>query len=260
MKSYLHSVGDRLLRATALLFLSLCFTPAWATPWVVAHRGGPVLGPENRLETFRKAIDLGVDAIEFDIQQSRDGHLVVLHDITLARTFGHLGRVDQMTLAELQKLGVPTLNQTLKLARRRCRLLVEIKQPPDSRHKGIENRLMRSLREHKMVDDVVVISFDAESLRRLHKLEPRLATGYLTVQPTRREVARELGVTYLAPHFSGIDATFVQEAHAAGFKVGVWTVNDPAALKAMIDAGCDAITTDRPDLLREILGRAPAGP
>jgi glycerophosphoryl diester phosphodiesterase len=220
-----------------------------------------VLGPENRLETFRKAIDLGVDAIEFDIHQSRDGHLVVLHDITLARTYdGHVGRVDQMTLAELQKLGVPTLNRTLKLARGRCRLLVEIKQPPDSRHRGIENRLMQSLREHKMVDDVVVISFDAESLRRMHKLEPRLATGYLTARPTRQEVARELGVTYLAPHFSGIDATFVHQAHAAGFKVGVWTVNDPAALRAMVDAGCDAITTDRPDLLLEALGRVPAVP
>ncbi len=246
-------------QSLVLLWLFFFTTGCWAKPWVVAHRGGPAGGgEENRLATFQDAIKLGVDGIELDIHQTLDGHLVVIHDITLARTFnGRSGRVNEMTLAEVQEVGLPTLEQALELVRGRCRLLIEVKQPKGERHRGIERRLVNLLREGHLISkkdevgrsEVVVISFDPETLRRIHALEPNLATGYLTKLPIPAVQAGEIGATYLLPYYLLVDSEYVRAAHEAGFKVGVWTVDDPAAMQSMIEAGCDAIITNDPSTL-----------
>ncbi|MEW6284510.1 MAG: glycerophosphodiester phosphodiesterase [Candidatus Eremiobacterota bacterium] len=241
-----------------ILLMLLCPAVASARPWVVAHRGAPSLGPENALATFEKACDLGVDAIELDIHQSRDGGLLVIHDDTLDRTYGRPGKVGEMTKSELVEVGVPTLQQALQVIRRRCQVLVEIKHPGDSRYQGIEERLLEVLRSEGRLQGVVVISFDSTSLRRLHELQPSLVTGWLVgipVDPSRAR--RELGITYLAPHFSLVDQRLVREVRASGLKLGVWTVNREADLRRMVELGCDAITTDEPRRLMELLGPRP---
>lgn len=244
----------------ALTFL-LCLgatAPALAEPLVVAHRGGPALGPENMLSTFEKACLLGVDAVELDIHQSKDGYLFVLHDETLDRTFGRPGRVAEMERKALIEAGVPTLHQALRLLRGRVKLLAEIKHPQGARYEGIENRLVQSLRDESMLEDTVVISFDATSLRLLRELEPTLPTGYLVVSQVDPEQAkRELGITYMAPHYLRLDESYLKAIRAAGLKINVWTVNSEKALRAMIAAGCDTITTDQPERLMQILDRRP---
>ena len=125
---------------TVLILFLLLAVAALARPWVVAHRGGSALGPENSLELFQKALELGVDAIELDIHQSADGHLMVIHDISLKRTHGVDKRVDELDLAALQGYGVPTLQEAIDLVDGRCVLVVEVKHPKGSRHQGIERR------------------------------------------------------------------------------------------------------------------------
>jgi len=214
------------------------------------------LGPENTLATFKKAIALGVDAIELDIHQSEDGHLMVIHDLTLDRTYGKPGRVDRMTLKELRDAGVPTLQEVIDTIQGRCRLFVEIKQPKDgSSHVGIEARLLRTLRVNKLERSAIVISFYKDSLRRLHELDPKLVTGYLFVNPgtSLESVKQELGVSYVAPHYLLSNASLIERAHDLGLKVNTWTVNDPAVMKTLLQWGADAITTNDPQLLQEEL-------
>ena len=118
----------RFLRTTLFkIILALCLlSSASSEPLVVAHRGGRNIGPENRLSTITKAIELGVDAIEVDIHQSRDGHLIVAHDLTLDRCFGVAGQINLMTVDELRALGAPTLQEVAQLVDGRCRLVLSL--------------------------------------------------------------------------------------------------------------------------------------
>ena len=246
-------------RLLPLFLLFLLYSVSLATPWVVAHRGGAALGPENTLETFEKAVVLGVDAIELDIHQSRDGHLMVIHDNTLNRTYQRDGRVDQMNLSQLQAVGVPTLEQAIEQVAGRCRLVVEIKHPKGERHRGIERRLVKLLKSKGLLETSIVISFDQITLRRLHQLEPKLHTGLLFALPipSVEKAKKELGIRYLGPHYLLASEKLLAEAHRLGLKVNPWTVNEVLVMRTLRDLGCDAITTDHPDKLLQELEATP---
>jgi glycerophosphoryl diester phosphodiesterase len=246
----------RLYNRLAVLFLVLSLaTIGLAKPWVVAHRGGAGLGAENSLELFRKALDLGVDAIELDIHQSADGHLMVIHDISLRRTHGVDKRVDELDLAALQRYGVPTLQEAIDLVDGRCVLVVEVKHPKGSRHKGIEKRLVKLLAENKLTTRALVISFDTTTLKRIHELEPSIKTGFLYRIPTvlADSAKTEMGVSYLCPHYLLATPSMIKKAHADGLKVNTWTVNEEKVMKRLVESECDTVTTDYPDVLKSVL-------
>ncbi|MGE0492424.1 MAG: glycerophosphodiester phosphodiesterase [Vulcanimicrobiota bacterium] len=234
----------------ALVALLLLTAAALADPWVVAHRGG-ALGPENMPATLAKAVALGVDAVEFDVHLSRDGQVVVIHDHTLVRTFGQVGRVNELTLAELQAAGVPSLGEALE-AVGSARPFVELKHPPGARYQGLEEAVLDELRAHRCLERAVVISFDRESVRTVHALAPAVATGLLFGRPERLEEVLELGATYAAPHYALVNRAFVDKAHRLGLKVSTWTVDHPEAMKAMLALGVEAITTNHPQRLLEL--------
>ena len=247
----IQAVGMRRM----LLFLFCLSSVALARPWVVAHRGGTKLGAENALPTFEKAIALGVDAIELDIHLTRDNGLVVIHDETVDRTFpGHTGAVGEMTEQEASAVGLPTLAQALEVCKGRCKVFVEIKHPHSRRYEGIEKVLLQVLEEHDMLDQVVVISFDAESLRVLRQLEPKLATAYLSSKALDPwDIGNNPKASYASPHFKNVDGTYVDAVHAAGLKISVWTVDDRESMQRMRDLGCDAVTTNDPELLLDVV-------
>jgi len=226
-------------------------------PWNVAHRGGAKLNPENTLAAFNKAIGLGCDAFELDIHFSSDRDLVVIHDDTLDRTSHKPGVVHEMTLGQLQAAdpSIPSLRQTLQAARGHCRVLVEIKHPGHGpRYNGIEKVLIQQLAEEKMLDQVVVISFERLSLKLLREHQPALQTGLLVGGATDMEAAQqELGINWIAPHYGLVNQTYLEQAHALGLRVNTWTVNEEAVMRQLVEAGCDSITTDRPDLLKQVL-------
>jgi glycerophosphoryl diester phosphodiesterase len=238
-----------------VLLVLLLQIGAWAKPWVVAHRGGAALGPENSLVLFEKAAAMGVDAIELDIHQSVDGHLMVIHDISLERTHGVSERVDRLTMRELVKIGVPTLQQVIDKVEGRCVLVVEVKHPKKGRHSGIERRLVQLLKQNDLLESSLVISFDAVTMQRLHELEPDLKTGFLFRLPQASliDIKSKLGVKYVCPHFLLATPGLIKEAHSLGLKVNTWTVNDESVMKSLTRSDCDAITTDHPDLLKASL-------
>lgn len=233
---------------------------------VVGHRGACGYAPENTLASFRLAVDLGADYVELDVQMTRDGHPVVIHDWTVDRTTNGHGAVRDLTLVEVKALDagarhgpafagerVPTLAEVLAWARGQTKLAIELKHAP-VHYSGLVEAVLAQIREQDLVDDCFLISFDHPEVRRVKALEPRLATGVLfagrPVDPI--SLARAAGADALAPQWSFVNRELVEQAHAAGLAILAWTTNAPAEMEYLLACGVDAIGTDCPDRLREI--------
>jgi glycerophosphoryl diester phosphodiesterase len=196
--------------------------------------------------------------IECDVHMSSDGELVVIHDHTLERTTNGAGYVAQHTLAELRELDagagerLPLLAEVCELAREAgVGLCVETKQTP-LRYPGLEERVIAELIDSEMLDQTVVISFNHSSIRRMKQLEPRLTTGILEgarpIDPAG--MMRGALADLYAPHYGAMDRELVEEVHGAGGAVGVWIVDDDAAVTWCKVCKPDSVFTNRP---REVL-------
>lgn len=244
----------------------------------VAHRGGSTLAPENTLAAFRQALTLPIDAIELDVQMSRDGHAIVFHDETVERLTNGQGNILDLDLADLQKLDVaahfpagwpqpqriPLLREALDLARGgRVQVYIEIKPGKRDgrycRYPGIAEAVAREILAAEMQAQVMVMSFDWELLPRIKELVPGVQTGALVSDDVWKPQAPEALLTLVtqvaALHCEWIHMDydlFTPEMpaffHASGLQLGVWTVNDAAGLQRLTRLGVDALTTDRPDL------------
>jgi glycerophosphoryl diester phosphodiesterase len=246
------------------------------TPAVAAHRGGARLWPENSLTAFRGAIGLGVDLVEMDVHQTRDGEVVVIHDPTLDRTTTDHGAVRDLSWAELGAVTIrdtvderlPRLGDVLALLRpSSVGLLLEIKSAPGGgRYPGIEERVLALLQEAGLTDRTRVMAFDWAILERLRALSPSVRlTGLLA----DRGSDRVGGVAGAAPRLRAIGANdlgierlllnpeAVRAAHAAGLTIGVWTVNDGEELRRALASGVDYVTTDQPDVALRLRAAQP---
>jgi glycerophosphoryl diester phosphodiesterase len=254
---------------------------------LVAHRGGAGLAPENTLASFRKGLELGADYLEMDVHLTKDGIPVVIHDPTVDRTTDGEGRVGDMTLEQLQafnaaakfpggpasagggagKEPVPTLAQVLDLAKgTSVRLEIEIKVAADNRpYPGIEQKVLDEVARRGMLDRVRIMAFEFDTLKQVKALNPRVQTvALMTTDYFRgKDVnAPAAMVDDVASFANGIGvnkdlltAQLTREAQNRRMLVGVWTVDGDAEIKKFIDMGVDSITSNRPDLLKQALGR-----
>jgi glycerophosphoryl diester phosphodiesterase len=230
--------------------------------WIVGHRGAMGHSPENTLASFERGLELGADWIELDVHLSRDGALVVIHDETLDRTTTGHGLVRDHTLAELRALdagdgrGLMTLPEVLEWARERRTVVdIEIKNAPIY-YEGISESVVRAVRDAKMVDQVIVISFDHVAVKEVKRIEPAIATGVLyACRPTDAGVAlaRAADADALLPHWAYVTSEDVAAAHRAGLVVAPWASSDPEVLRHLVTCGVDAIGTNHPDVLRDVL-------
>ncbi|MBZ0160685.1 MAG: glycerophosphodiester phosphodiesterase [bacterium] len=233
----------------------------------IAHRGASAQAPENTMAAFEKAVELGADAIELDLHVSRDGELVVIHDVTLDRTTDGRGPVHTHSLQELKQLDagrwfgesfagqrIPTLAEVLDRFAGKVPLALEVKAG-SAFFPGIEERVVSALREHQVLSQVAVASFDHHALFRLKELEPCLRTAALLVgRPmSMSAVAGPSKVDAMALECSLVTKTEIDACRASGLQLVVWVVNEPAQMRHFIDLGIDGIITDRPDLLRHAL-------
>ncbi|MFF9487769.1 glycerophosphodiester phosphodiesterase [Streptomyces sp. NPDC014676] len=274
------------LLGTASLLLPL--SPARAAensarPLVIAHRGASAYAPENTLEAVDKAAALGVDWVENDVQRTRDGELVVLHDDSLRRTTDveevFPGRapwkVKDFTAAEIARLDagswfgsayagvrVPTLEQFVRrVERHRQKLLLEIKNP--QLYPGIERQIVKVLGNEGWLDRrhvrnrLVVQSFSADSVRTVHDLRPAVKTGFLGTPPVSDLPAYAAFTDQINPSYGSLSAGYVAAVHAfkgargKPLEVCAWTVNDAAAARRVAGFGVDGIITDTPDVVRD---------
>lgn len=222
-----------------------------------AHRGASADAPENTLAAFRLAREQGADGIELDVRRSADGDLVVHHDAALRD-----GRVIRETpTAELPD-AVPSLAAALD-ACEGVVVNVEIKNSPfDPDHdpeRTLADDVVALLRARDGRDQVLVSSFDLATVDRVRALAD-VATAFLTyVDPVGADavaLAADRGHVAIHPHEGTVDAAFVALAHGAGLAVNVWTVDDPARILALAEAGVDGIVTNVPAKAREVLRAA----
>jgi glycerophosphoryl diester phosphodiesterase len=221
-------------------------------PRVIAHRGDSAHRPENTLASFQSAIEVGAELIELDVQLTRDGHVIVMHDATVDRTTNGTGKLADITLAELRALSagypqrfgnefqgerVPTLAEVLSFLRGRAQILIEIKSDSvsDDAQDGIEARMLHEVRKAEMLDGVGVLSFDARALTRCREQQPDVPRGAIFYRAEVEEMlktAAAVGARMVMPEKGALSAGVVARIRAAGLKIATWVVDDPAELSA----------------------------
>lgn len=238
---------------------------------VIAHRGFSANAPENTLAAIRQAIDVGADMVEIDVTVSADGHVVVIHDDTLERTTDGHGRVANHTLDDLRALDagswfsprflgepIPTLGEVLDLVRGRILLNIEIK----SEAVALEGprRVAQLVIERDMAEHVVVSSFAPAALESLRRSAPEIRTASLYNDDLHRgltpgAIVDEVGATAFNVDHRTLSREMLASCREHRLPVSVYTVNDRARMQELVALGIDAIFTDRPDLLLDVLGR-----
>lgn len=231
-------------------------------PLVIAHRGASAYAPENTLAAFQLAHTQGADMLELDVRRSADGVLVVFHDATTERWDGQPRPVSTCTLADLRRLdiggeAVATLAEVCAFARTSGMLLnVELKQP------DIAVPVVQLLRTHDMIDQTLVAAFSPAALHELSQVAPDLQRGYLMGTRTYHPVTRlrelwpfrALRRVHATAWHPAVQLPLLRPVlpcvRRAGYAVNVWTVDDPAVMRQLIDWGATGIITNKPDLAR----------
>jgi glycerophosphoryl diester phosphodiesterase len=235
-------------------------------PLRIGHRGAAGTHPENTMASFRRAMEIGVDGLEFDVHRTLDGHLVVIHDAAVDRTTNGSGLVMAMTLEEVQALDagswkgpqfagerVCTLRELIRATPPQIHLFLELKAG-SIHYNGIEEEVVALLRDEGALGRTQISSFDHHALKRLHEIAPNLPLGMLFADNLLDPVALalEIGCEALHPAWEWVTEEMVEAAHAAGLKVNTWTVNHPFAIARVKAFGVDGIISDFPDRLQEM--------
>jgi glycerophosphoryl diester phosphodiesterase len=217
---------------------------------IVGHRGAPTVAPENTMLSFREAWKIGVDMIEFDLQSTKDGRLVVIHDYELSRLTSREGYVGEMDYSELIELDmgegehIPLLADVLDWAKGKVKLNIEIKIP------DIEHETLQLVDESGMTDSVLFSSFIQSVVERIKDISANCRTALLLneLDYTSIRTAKELNANAINPLFYAMPKDFVQDAHHVGLEVFPWTVNDREIMMDLVKQGVDGIITDYPDI------------
>ncbi|MGW8886077.1 glycerophosphodiester phosphodiesterase [Streptomyces sp. NPDC055749] len=252
-------------------------------PVVFAHRGASAYAPENTLAAIDAADDLDIDWVENDVQRTRDGVLVVMHDTTLKRTtdveelFPDRApwAVKDFTAAEIAKLDagswfgakyagarVPTLKQYVeRVERNDQKLLLEIKAPET--YPGIERDTLQVLRNEGWLNGrhvqskLIIQSFGADSVKRVHAQRPDVITGFLGTPAVADLPSYAAFTDQINPSHGTLTADYVaavqalKGAHGKPLQVNTWTVNDAATAAKVAGFGVDGIITNNPDVVRD---------
>lgn len=243
-------------------------------PLVFAHRGGAKLAPENTLASFENGLQLGADGFECDVQLSRDGVPVVIHDHTLDRTTDASGSVGLLTSAELaavdagyhftidgarpfrgKGIGVPALERVLVACQ--TRTIIELKEG----HPALARAVIDVVRRTGAIDRVCVGSFYPTGIELIRAEAPEIATS--ASEPEARwtlyrswlrfpSFGRKPYVAFQVPEQAGrlkvVTPAFVRQVHSEAAKIQVWVVDRPEDVTRLLDWGVDGIISDRPDL------------
>lgn len=228
----------------------------------IAHRGASGVLPENTRHSFVKALDLGAQAIELDVQLTRDEVPVIIHDETLDRTTNGSGRVcdtDFTTIAELdagswfgasfQGVEVPTLEEVLRLIGGRALINIELKPDAERVHTLVKH-VVTTVARLDCFDHVVFSSFERAALKRIRNLAPGARLGVLCGADDVEDAisfARMVRASNLHPHVRAVDSGLIETAHACGWRVWTWTANEPGEIALLAAMGVDGIFTDYPD-------------
>lgn len=235
---------------------------------VWAHRGASAYAPENTIQSFERAIEMGADGIELDIQLTKDGEIVVIHDETIDRVSNGSGWVKDFTLDELKQLNVnkihpayghvtiPTLAEVYELLKStELTVNVEIKTGIVF-YDNIEKKALKLADKMGMKEQIIYSSFNHYTVLKLNELNPSLKTGFLYSDGmvNAPEYAEKFNVEALHPALYNLQYPgFVTECKERNIELNVWTVNEEAHMKMLCEYGVNSIITNYPDVARKVV-------
>lgn len=231
-------------------------------PAVTAHRGGALLTPENTMSAMQYAVESMSDYAEIDVQETKDGVVVLLHDTNLRRVTGLNENIWDLTYAEVAQLDagvkfnvrflgepIPTLDEVLEYAKGKIKLNIEVKA--NGHNENIVSKVLQIVEKHDFQNSCVITSMNYKFLQQVKEQNPDLITGY-TITMAYGSVKNITDADFLSVKSTYIDRRFVEEAHESGKEVHAWTVNYPGDVKQMISCGVDNIITDDPGLVHQV--------
>jgi len=242
---------------------------------ITGHRGAGALAPENTLAAIKEGLKYGVDRIEVDVHQSKDGKVIIMHDVTLDRTTNGSGAIKDFTYDELLKLDagswfsekytgekIPLLEEAMELIDDNAVFVIELKEG-DEIYPGIVENVVNLIRKHDATDWCVVHSFRTKILEQIHEMEPaielhKLFIGKLSLVPIfvsagfvpeyysfeKHPYITEYSLNYLFANRSIINAI-----HKRGKKVNVWTIDDKEKYLKLRNLGIDGFITNVPNVI-----------
>lgn len=242
---------------------SLYLNEALSGIQISSHRGNSHIAPENTIPAIENAILANSDYAEIDIQETKDGSIILLHDKNLFRTAGVNRNIWEMTLEEVSQLDagswfgdefidtrIPTLEEVLQLSKGRIKLNIEIKK--SSKSPDIADKLVALIEQYEFVDQCVVSSVDYSTLVKVKAANQDIKTGYILT--TVYEIYHNKdNIDFYSIRSSFITKTLVDTAHQSGKEIHAWTVNSPRELERLKSINVDCIITDNPTLAREVL-------
>lgn len=226
---------------------------------IMGHRGAKAYEPENTLRSIRRALAMGVQAVEIDVHLSQDGHLVVIHDATVDRTTNGTGPVAAQSWEALRRLDaglgeqLPSLEEVVDLVRGLAHLFVEMKDP-----RAVAT-LAAFFAAQNLFAEAHVISFWHPALKKLRQQQPRLRTGVLfvgcPVDPAA--LAHAAGAEALVLNYQYVTADLVAAARQANLGVAIWNIDTVAELEPILSLQPDYIGSNAPDILINYLQSLP---
>ncbi len=263
------------------LFFAIFTSSLKAEIGIIAHRGASKSTPENTMAALKKAAKLGTPYIEIDVQLTRDGEVVLMHDKTLDRTTNGSGYVTRSSYKTLKRLDagswfspvfknerIPLLKEVLEWLPKGMTLIIEVKS--DKTDSGIEKKIVDLIQIKQ--DQIWVKSFDKKVLKNFNKLSPTLPKVFVFVAHLKLfdltigtslewkdffSDLKDLGVKYLEPHSFFLTRSFAQEMLDKGFKIIAWGVNSKWRIEQMERRGVSFIETDSPGWAKTVIQKGP---
>lgn len=233
---------------------------------LIAHRGASGYAPENTIASFKKAIDMGMKAVEFDVQLTKDRKLVVIHDFSLERTTTGNGRIEDLTLEEIREADagswysneyagekVPVLEEILEIVRNNELINIEVKRDKKDK-RSFAKELLETIRKFKIKEKVIVSSFDHELLQDIYKEDNDIAIGLLFKKLPRdlKGYIDKLGISVksINPLKDIVNSKSVEGIKELGLEIYSFTVNDREKCIKLGELGVEGVFTNYPDLMK----------
>lgn len=244
----------------------------------IAHRGASAYAPEHTIAAYKLAQQLKGDYIEIDLQMTKDGHLLAMHDETVNRTTNGKGLVKEHTLEEMKQLNVgsffnekypnfvkkefenakvPTLKEIIEMFGHNANYYIETKSPDE--YPGMEEKLLEIIKYYQISDKVIIQSFSEESLQKIHSLHANIPLVQLlsyqkSVQLNELEIEKYKKYCIgLGMNYKYIDSAYVKKIKKHGLEVHPFTVDNEKDMKKLLSWGVDGMFTNYPDRLHSIL-------
>ena len=229
---------------------------------VFAHRGAAGKAPENTISAFKQAIADKADWIELDVQESKDGVVVVIHDSDVMKLAGVSPKIWESTLEELQQIDIgswfdpkfagekiPTLKEVLQEVKGKVKVLIELKYY--GHDVALEQKVVDIVEEMGMSKDVAVMSLKPDQVKQIKAIRPEWKSGIL-LSKVVGDIST-MDVDFLAVNLGMMHPSFIKKTHAVGKKLYVWTADDPITIFKMLTYGADGIITNEPEMAKKVI-------